>query len=216
MPFCFQEGGLVMWALLLLSLIATVITLDRLFNWTSYFIKKEQKALTLFFTLLGENNKNGALALCQTLTPPVLVMLEKGIDQLPQSPKHPMELFANQQIKKCSQGQTMLKGIIIISPLLGFLGSSLPLIQTLSRIASPINASFAYALFPFVAGLTIMLLSVIPFLLFRSYLESLSYHLREVAMQFIDLAKKKSFVDNPFDHILENQTLHLKLEPEEK
>jgi len=216
MPFWFQEGGLVMWALLLLSLIATVIILDRLFNWANYLIKKEQQALTHLFTLLEENNKNGAIALCQTLTTPALLMLEKGIEQLPQSPKHTMESITNQQVKIFSQGQTTLKGIIIISPILGLLGSAIYLIQTLSSTTVPVSASFAYALFPFVAGLSAMLLSVIPFLLFRSYLDSLTDHLREIAMQFIDLSQKKAFIDNPFDHILDNQTLHLKLEPDEK
>jgi biopolymer transport protein ExbB len=216
MPFWFQEGGLIMWALLLLSLITTVITLDRLFNWINYFIKKEDKALLHFFLLLDENNKNGALSLCQTLTTPALVMLKKGIEQFPHPPKHILKSIENQQVKIFSQGQATLKGIILISPILGLLGSAIHLIQTLSSTAAPVSASFAYALFPFVAGLTIMLLTIIPFLLFRDYIESLTCHLQNVAMKFIDLSKKKAFIENPFDHILDNQTLHLKFESNEK
>ena len=44
MPVWFQEGGIVMWLLLLISFFATVVTLERLFFWGFYYSQNEHLA----------------------------------------------------------------------------------------------------------------------------------------------------------------------------
>ncbi len=91
MPEWFQQGGVVMWILLLTSFIVTIITLERTFAWVTYRIKKEHSVLNEVFASLNKNDKKHALLFCQTLDTPALNMLKHGIDTLPFSPQKKMD-----------------------------------------------------------------------------------------------------------------------------
>ena len=57
MPEWFQQGGLVMWLLLLTSFLVTIITLERASSWVSYLMKKEHFLINDCFASLNKNDK---------------------------------------------------------------------------------------------------------------------------------------------------------------
>jgi hypothetical protein len=60
MPLWFQQGGLIMWLLLLTSFLTTVVTLERCFVWLHYYFKKEHLPLLDCFAYLNKKEKTNA------------------------------------------------------------------------------------------------------------------------------------------------------------
>ena len=60
MPQWFQQGGIVMWLLLLPSFLTTIVTLERLFVWTHYYFKREHTLLLDCFVALNQKHTEEA------------------------------------------------------------------------------------------------------------------------------------------------------------
>ena len=54
MPEWFQQGGVVMWLLLLTSFLVTIITLERTSSWITYQLKKEHGLINDCFASLNK------------------------------------------------------------------------------------------------------------------------------------------------------------------
>jgi len=216
MPEWFQQGGVVMWLLLLTSFLVTIITLERASSWVNYLMKKEHFLINDCFASLNKNEKEQALLFCQTIDTPALNMLKHGIDTLPFSPKEKMNSYAQKQISNLSQGQSLLRSAVIIALLLGFLGTTLGLIDSLTSInqqgietLSAVVGAVANALIALASGLCVALLAIIPYKLFQIQLQKLQQHLQSVASEFSHICQQKHLVTNQLSEIMKLQEKRL-------
>ena len=104
MPTWFQEGGVVMWPLLLISFLITVVALERLYFWVIYHNQKERFLLQECFAALYNKQRTEALLVCQKLETPALKMISEGISILPFHPKEKMLLDVCEDVS-CHESQ---------------------------------------------------------------------------------------------------------------
>ncbi|WP_417696274.1 MotA/TolQ/ExbB proton channel family protein [Psychromonas sp.] len=191
MPTWFQQGGSIMWLLLLLSIITNVVILERLFFWFIYSLQKERYIVQECFAALTRQQKTEALLACQALKSPALTMLQEGINLLPLSPKERMTYAQKIQISQMSRGQKLLRSAMFITPILGLSGALLILTQSFDMFshqtiqdAAVIIPSIAQALIPLTCSVAILLLILVPHQLFRSLLIKQTLHLENIRHQF--------------------------------
>ena len=203
MPLWFQQGGVVMWLLLLTSFLATIVTLERLFVWTHYYLKQEHGPLLDCFASLNKYEKTDALLACQRTQTPALNMLTHGINALPFTPNDKMESYAEKQISSMSRGQSLLDTVITLAPMLGILGTVLGIIEAFNILGTQgvnnpteVVGGIAQALVSTAMGLTVALFALLPFNLFRSFIHKLTLHLESVGSEFYHICHQKSLITN--------------------
>jgi biopolymer transport protein ExbB/TolQ len=214
MPLWFQQGGLIMWLLLLTSFLTTVVTLERCFVWIHYSFKKEHLPLLDCFAYLNKKEKTNALLACQRGDTPALNMLALGINALPFSPNEKMESYAERKIHKMSHGQTLLDTVITLAPMLGILGTVLGIIHSFNILGSQgvdnpteVVAGIAQALVSTAMGLSVALMALLPFNLFRSLLRKLTLHLEGVGSEFYHICQQRILITNELSDIMKAQEL---------
>lgn len=221
MPTWFQQGGSVMWLLLLLSLITNVVILERLFFWFVYRLQKERFLIQECFAALVRQEKTAALIVCQSLPTPALTMLKESINLLPSSPKERISFAQKAQINLLSKGQKLLRSALFISPILGLSGALLILTQSFELFShqqihdtSIIIASVAQALIPLTTSIGILLLTLIPQQIFRSLLIKQTLHLENIRHQFNDICLQHHLVQTPVENpVKEKQTKEVETKP---
>lgn len=213
MPNWFQQGGIIMWLLLLLSFLITIISLERTFSWLSYKLKKDEHfLLNDCFAALNKKDKKQALILCRNLDTPALNMLMYGINSLPFSPEEKMESYATEQVNIMSQGQSFLRTAGVVALMLGFLGSILGLISSFGILSQQANITLntvlitiSYSFIPSASGVVIALLAFIPYRAFQSQTDKLNRHLTKTRSEFNYVCQQKALVTNHMTEIMELQ-----------
>jgi|GEM_PF-2393131 len=203
MPQWFQQGGVVMWLLLLASFLTSIVTLERIFIWAKYYLTREQPVLQNCFKALNQHKQSDALALCRTLDTPALNMLAHGIDALPFPPNEIMESYAEKQISLMSRGQSLLDTVITLAPMLGILGTVLGIIDSfnilsLQGVENPtaVVGGIAQALISTAMGLCVAMLALLPYNLFRAFIQKLTLHLEGSGSEFYHLCHQKRLFSN--------------------
>ena len=203
MPTWFQEGGVVMWPLLLISFLITVVALERLYFWVIYHSQKERFLLQECFAALYNKQKTEALLVCKKLETPALKMISEGISILPFPPKEKMLLDTKKQINLVSRGQSFLHKALIVTPILGILGTLINLINAFSNIEPQESQNIAVllktiteSLIPVAASLIILLFILIPQQFFRTQIYKITLHLENVRSQFDHICLQKNLIRN--------------------
>jgi biopolymer transport protein ExbB len=216
MPQWFQQGGIVMWLLLLASFLSTLVTLERIFVWVNYHLKKERFALRDCFAALNQLQRTQALQFCQKLDTPALNMLAHGINSLPFSPNEKMESYAEEQIGLMTRGQSLLDTVITMAPMLGILGTVLGIIDSfhilsLQGVENPtaVVGGIAQALISTATGLVVALIALLPYNLFRSLIQKLTLHLEIIGSEFNHICQQKRLINNKVSEIVQAQEASL-------
>ncbi|PKF63130.1 MotA/TolQ/ExbB proton channel family protein [Psychromonas sp. psych-6C06] len=216
MPEWFQQGGMVMWLLLLTSFVVTIITLERASAWVTYLLKKEHFLINDCFAALNKNEKEQALLCCQNLDTPALNMLKHGINSLPFSPKERMQSYAKHQVNVMAQGQPLLRSAVIIALILGLLGTILGLVDSLNSLSfqqetslAAISGAVAHALIASASGLCVALFAFIPYKTFQTQSNKLNDHLQKISGDFDYICQQKSLVTNQISEIMALQEKRL-------
>jgi biopolymer transport protein ExbB len=119
------RGGLVMWFIVALALVATVIIIER-FLYLRRINKDEEKLLKYAKRSLQLGHYEEALAICDKNLSPFAALLKVGIDNRNKPESLQKELVkdaATQEEPKLQQGLWWLGSICSIAPLLGLLGT---------------------------------------------------------------------------------------------
>lgn len=217
MPAWFQQGGMVMWLLLLTSFLISIVTLERTYFWANYLLKKERLLINDCFAALNKNDKQQALIFCQNLQTPALKVLKQGINLLPFSPQEHMQYYATHQVNCSTQGQSLLRGAIFVALILGILGTLLGLIDSLYTLSlhrnitlSTLLVAISQALISSAFSLCIALLAFIPYRIFHNQSARLKSHLQKVISQFNTICQRQALISNHISDIMELQRKHLK------
>jgi biopolymer transport protein ExbB len=120
-----EKGGIIMWLILALSLIAAVLIIERLF----YFRKirvDEEKMISRLKSALQKGHFDEALAICENNPSPITNLMKVGIEHRGYSPetiKGAILDAANLEIPRMEKHLPALGTITHIAPLLGLLGT---------------------------------------------------------------------------------------------
>lgn len=177
----FQLGGWVMFPLLICSVIAFAIVIERTVFWRNIY-RHQNIGLTLKILDLADQGKfEAARELGQPAQDGIIKILLSGIAHRDYSLTSAIEMAAFDELKRLQKYIPVLETIITIAPLLGILGTILGIIQAfdllgvgLGQLAGPkqVMAGIAKSLLTTAWGLII----AIPTLIMTNWFQSQTGH----------------------------------------
>jgi biopolymer transport protein ExbB len=178
MVYILDKGGIILWVILLLSVIAAVIIIERLI----YFRKirtDEEKMISRLRSALEKGHFDEALAICENNPSPITNLMKVGIEHR----RYPADVIkssildaANLEVPQLEKHLPGLGTITYIAPLLGLLGTvtgnikAFGVLGKLGAVGDPalLAKGIAEALLTTAAGLIV----AIPAIIFYNYLVS--------------------------------------------
>jgi biopolymer transport protein ExbB len=196
------KGGWVMIPIVLLSLIAAYIFIERY-----YVIKKASKEDTNFMNRIKDYIHDGkvesALALCKSTDSPSARMIEKGISRLGrplQDISTAIETVGKLEISKLEKSFPTLATITGAEPMLGFMGTVIGMIKSFYAMAeagnnievSLLSGGIYTALITTVAGLIVGILGYFAYNTLVVRVERVVFNLEATLTEFMDILNEPS------------------------
>ncbi len=183
MFFILQKGGIIMGIILLLSITATVIILERLLFFRKIRLD-EEKFINRLKAALEERRFQEAISICENTPSPMANIMKVGIEnrRLDQGElKEAILSAANREIPALERYLSALGTIAHISPLLGLLGTvtgnikAFGILGSMKAVGDPslLAGGISEALLTTAAGLVVS----IPAIIFYNHLVSKVNHL---------------------------------------
>jgi biopolymer transport protein ExbB len=179
------KGGIVMIPLMASSVLSLAVILERFFFWRG-LRKRENDSIILQFVEAG--NIEQAQKLAHEARHPVTRVLLAGLEYRQLSPGTAMEAAAQAELRRVKAYLPILDTIITLAPLLGLLGTITGMISAFGIVSeaglgqpTAITGGVAEALIATAAGLSIAIMTLIPYNYFRSKVDQLMERMEEQA-----------------------------------
>ena len=205
----FEKGGPIMWPLLLASVLALGTVIERVFFLMREKMKRDSKALDLFFASVQRGDHQGAAAIGKASRFYVLRALGYALTHDEQSLPHALMYAQAQEMKRFKRGINILDTVITLAPLLGLLGTVTGMMGSFSLIGGELSApgaitgGIAEALIATAFGLGIAITALIPFNYLNARTEEASHELESAGAQLELLIRGTEVVDrilHPAEH----------------
>jgi len=184
----FQQGGLIMWPLLILSIIGVMIILER--GYMLYFGARTRttELISKVRKLLAEGKVDAALKACEQYKGPTAAVVKAALLRWNDADNEEMtkllENAALHEIARLERGLWILALISNIAPILGFLGTVVGMIQSFDVIAQEglnnpgkVAKGISVALITTAGGLIVAVLTL-PF--YNFYTSKVASYVREM------------------------------------
>jgi biopolymer transport protein ExbB len=178
-----------MWPLLICSLISLTVIIERAAFWLRQ--RREHPVQEEVFRLTEEGRFDEALNRGQRSRDPVIHVLLAGLASRRHGFTEGMEVAAAEEIDRQRRGLGVMDTIITLSPLLGIFGTVTGIIQafdflSLKGVPDPqaVTAGIAEALITTAAGLTVALMTLIPYNAYVHRVERSAKTLGQIGTQF--------------------------------
>lgn len=195
-----MNGGWLMIPLLLLSLLAVYIFVERYI-----VISRARKDAPYFMDRIREYLADGkveaAIRVCQQTKAPYAAMIEKGIRRMDRPAadiQAAVENVGNLQVAQMEKGFTMLATISSGAPMIGFLGTVTGMIRAFFDMAQAgssaditlLSAGIYQALTTTVAGLIVGIIAMFAYNFLVSELDKVVNEMEAKTMEFMDMIQK--------------------------
>ncbi|MCF8076656.1 MAG: MotA/TolQ/ExbB proton channel family protein [Desulfotignum sp.] len=191
MILLFTHGGFLMYPLLLCSVIALTLIIERSIFWAASGIDRDRPLMDRVLELSAQENWEEIRKATQGSKNSVVRVLISGILHRDYSPVKAMESAAADEIYKMRRFMGALDTIITIAPLLGILGTVVGIIESFdmlgaSGIEDPmaVTGGIAKALITTASGLTIAIVTVFPYNFFNARIERAAQIIEKYATSF--------------------------------
>lgn len=175
----FMAGGPVMWPLLLCSLVALTVILERAWFWGRFDLAEDKNGIELLLEYCEKGKDTSIDPGIKIRKGAVFRMLQSGLAHWEFSSTKAMESVAQAEHKKMRRGMGVLDTIITAAPMLGILGTVIGIINSFdmlsqSGIEDPraVVSGIAEALITTASGLVISVATVFPFNYFNSRIDN--------------------------------------------
>ena len=193
----FQNGGPVMWPLLLCSITVLTVIIERLFFWCSLTRNRNRKQMDSILTLAETGQWQAIKKQTTDSKDHIVRLLIVGILHREYDMGRAMEAEADMLLQRMNRFMPVLDTMITIAPLLGIFGTVLGIISSFemlgtSGIADPklVTAGIAQALITTATGLGIAIFAVIPYNYFNSRINH-AIHIMEKYATSLEVVYKK-------------------------
>lgn len=210
-----QKGGPVMYPLLICSLVSLTFIIERTLFWIRQTRGRNQEVVNQILDMAEQNNYERIKDLSHGASDYLARMLNCGVAHRHFSLKSALEMAAEEEIKRMQKHLVILDTIITLAPLLGILGTVLGIIASFDLLGSSgiehpqaVSAGIAQALVTTATGLTIAILTLIPYNYFQSRVEDATRLLEKYGTSLEIVWNKQHFqlVTNPTDDTTESGT----------
>jgi len=183
----FHKGGPVMWPILIVSIIALTVVIERCIWWSGRWFRRDPKRIEKVFTAIENGDTPEASRLSRGSRDPVLRMLWNGLNHQHSSLEAALQVAAGIEIKRAGRFLVVMDTLVTLAPLLGLLGTITGLIRSFSFLGNEelavqaVTGGIAEALIATACGLGIAIFALIPFNFFTSRVSNLEFELQTAA-----------------------------------
>src|SRR3954471_7585951 len=183
----FQHGGPIMWPILLVSITAIAVVLERVFWWLFRWMRRDPKRIEKVFTAIESGDVAEASRLSRGSRDPVLRMIWNGLNHQHASLQGALQVAAGIEIKRAGRFLVVMDTLVTLAPLLGLLGTIVGLMKAFGSLGNEelavvtVTGGIAEALIATACGLGIAIFSLIPFNFFTSRVSNLEFELQTAA-----------------------------------
>ena len=183
----FKQGGPVMWPILLVSIVALTVVIERIFWWGGRWFRRDPKRIEKVFTAIEVGDVAEASRLSRDSRDPVLRMMWNGLNHQHASLQGALQVAAGIEIKRAGRFLVVMDTLVTLAPLLGLLGTVTGLIRSFRFLGNEelaiqaVTGGIAEALIATACGLGIAIFSLIPFNFFTSRVSNLEFELQTAA-----------------------------------
>jgi biopolymer transport protein ExbB len=194
----FLKGGHVMWPLLITSITALAVVVERILFLLGESRRRDPKVLEKILTLVEAGKTEEAATAGGSSRDPVVQVLVSGLLSRGESYTNAILRKANAILKGYNRGLSTLDTIITLAPLLGLLGTVTGMIRAFGLIGNQeigmptaITGGIAEALIATAFGLGIAILALIPFNILNTRQEEVRHEIEDAASQLEILLAKR-------------------------
>lgn len=191
MPEFFTNGGVLMWPLLVCSLVAVTVIVERALFWLRATAHRADAHVCEIFDLAEAGRFEEAVNIGQESRSIPVRVLTAGLAHRNYGLAQSMEAAAVSEIEHMKRGLSILDTIITLAPLLGILGTVSGIIKSfnllsLAGIEDPkgVSGGIAEALITTAAGLTIAITALIPYNALTRKVEKVTKYLERLTTHF--------------------------------
>src|SRR5436190_11633098 len=183
----FHKGGPIMWPILIVSIIALTVVIERIFWWGGRWFRRDPKRIDKVFTAIENSDTAEASRLARGSRDPVLRMIWNGLNHQHASLQGALQVAAGIEIKRAGRFLVVMDTLVTLAPLLGLLGTITGLIRSFSFLGNEelavqaVTGGIAEALIATACGLGIAIFALIPFNFFTSRVSNLEFELQTAA-----------------------------------
>jgi biopolymer transport protein ExbB len=192
----FLKGGPIMWPLLLTSLVALTVVIERLFFLARERFRRDPDTVERIFSALERGDREDAAKAGSDSRDYVARVLTFALNQRDQSHTNALLRGANRELKRFNRGLSVLDTVITLAPLLGLLGTVTGMIRSFSLLGgeelgapAAITGGIAEALIATAFGLGIAITSLLPFNLLNTKMEEARHEIEDAAARLDALLK---------------------------
>ncbi|MFN0241941.1 MAG: MotA/TolQ/ExbB proton channel family protein [Planctomycetota bacterium] len=185
----FVQGGPIMWPLLLSSILALGVVLERFVFLMRERMRRDPKALESFFAAIGQGDIDTAIRIGKETKFFVVRALGYALAHRETSLANAILYAQAQELKRFQRGVSVLDTVITLAPLLGLLGTVTGMMGSFSLIGGDLGApgaitgGIAEALIATAFGLGIAITALLPFNLLNTRLEDARHEIESAGTQ---------------------------------
>ena len=183
----FRKGGPIMWPILVVSIVALTVVIERIFWWGGRWFRRDPKRIEKVFTAIEAGDVAEASRLSRDSRDPVLRMMWNGLNHQHASLQGALQVAAGIEIKRAGRFLVVMDTLVTLAPLLGLLGTVTGLIRSFRFLGNEelaiqaVTGGIAEALIATACGLGIAIFALIPFNFFTSRVSNLEFELQTAA-----------------------------------
>jgi len=187
----FIKGGPLMWPLLLCSLVSVTVTVERLIFWLRENLRRNPALTDEIFKKAEGGDFDAAATTAAGAGDLETQTLLAGLKHRSHGLREGLEMAAGDGIERAKRGMNVLNTIITVAPLLGILGTVLGIIDSFDILSTQgiqdpkaATGGVAQALITTAAGLSVAIVTLLPFNYFVSRIQRLTRHLDQLITSF--------------------------------
>jgi len=184
----FNDGGPVMYPLLLCSVIVLTVIIDRIIFWVRTDMRRNQSLVDDILELCRQGDWGTIRERVAGSNDYLVKILVSGILHREFSMAKAMEAAAADEVKRMQRYMSVLDTMITVAPLLGIFGTVIGIISSFEILGSAgiehpqaVTAGIAQALITTATGLGIAILTVFPYNYFNSRVENAAMNVEKYA-----------------------------------
>jgi biopolymer transport protein ExbB len=192
-----EKGGMLMWPLLGCSMVMVAVVIERLLFWTRVSLQNNPKLVNRIFELTEAGDFEATVRESEGSRCMTCRILSAGLAHRNYGLAENLEAAAGAEIAAMKRGLSVLDTIITLAPLLGILGTVSGIIVSFdllgnSGIEDPkaVTGGIAQALITTATGLTIAIITLIPYNAFVRKVEKVTHYFEKMCSCYVITVQK--------------------------
>lgn len=201
----FVKGGPIMWPLLVTSIVAVTVVIERLFFIVRERLRRNSGVVRDILHRVEKCDYDSAVRVGETSNDYVARTLTYALSHRDKSVSDALLRAAGRELKRYNRGLSILDTVITLAPLLGLLGTVTGMIHSFGllggeEIEAPqaIAGGIAEALIATACGLAVAILALLPFNYLNAQLEEARNDIQDAATHLeLHLARRATDLRDP-------------------